>query len=179
MIGRIVDLSFGINRKQRLTLEIDGDARELYDQLHEVEKLDIEIKKHRKKRSLSANAYFHVLVNKIARAMGDSDEETKRALVTNYGVYARDDDGLIIGFKLPESVDVSKIYPYTRLYKTVTEGKRKFNCWLVYKSTHEMDTSEMAKLIDGAIEVAKELGIETDTPAQLARYKETWKMKGE
>ena len=28
-------------------------------------------------------------------------------------------------------------------------------------------------------EVAKELGIETDTPAQLARYKETWKMKGE
>ena len=50
MIGRIVDLSFGINRKQRLTLEIDGDARELYDQLHEVEKLDIEIKKHRKKK---------------------------------------------------------------------------------------------------------------------------------
>ena len=35
MIGRIVDLSFGINRKQRLTLEIDGDARDLYDQLHE------------------------------------------------------------------------------------------------------------------------------------------------
>ena len=30
------------------------------------------------------------------------------------------------------------------------------------------------RLIDGAIEVAKELGIETDTPEQLARYKEEW-----
>ena len=109
--GRIVDLSFGINRKQRLTLEIDGDARELYDQLHEVEKLDIEIKKHREKRSLSANAYFHVLVNKIARVMGDSDEETKRALVTNYGVYARDDDGLIIGFKLPAKYVIHAVGP--------------------------------------------------------------------
>ena len=40
-----------------------------------------------------------------------------------------------------------------------------------------MDTSEMAKLIDGAINVARELGIETDTPAQLAKYKESWERK--
>ena len=93
MIGRIVDLSFGINRKQRLTLEIDGDARELYDQLHEEEKLSIEIKKYRQKRSLNANAYFHVLVNKIARALGDGDDNVKKNLVLNYGVVAKDKDG--------------------------------------------------------------------------------------
>ena len=29
-------------------------------------------------------------------------------------------------------------------------------------------------LIDGAIDEAKALGIETDTPEQLARYKEEW-----
>ena len=179
MIGRIVDLTFGINRKQRLTLELDGDFRELYDQLHEVEKLDIEIKKHREKRSLNANAYFHVLVNKIARALGDSDEETKKSLVLNYGVVAKDKNGLNVGFKLPESVDVETIYPYVKLFDTRQEGKVKFNCYLVYKGTHEMDTAEMAKLIDGAIEVARELGVETDTPEQLARYKETWTKKGE
>ena len=49
-----------------------------------------------------------------------------------------------------------------------------FKCYLVYKQTHLMDSKEMARLIDGAIEVAKELGIETDTPEQLARYKEEW-----
>lgn len=179
MIGRIVDLSFGINRKQRLTLELDGDFREQYDQLHEAENLDIEIKKHRAKRSLNANAYFHVLVNKIARALGDSDEETKKNLVLNYGFVAKDKNGLSVGFKLPESVDVGTIYPYVRMFDTRQEGKVKFNCYLVYKGTHEMDTTEMAKLIDSTIEVAKELGIETDTPAQLARFKETWANKGD
>jgi len=179
MIGRIVDLSFGMNRKQRLTLEMDSDCRDLFDQLHEEPKLSIEIKKYRKKRSLNANAYFHVLVNKIARALGDSDEATKKSLVLNYGVVAKDKNGLNVGFKLPESVDVETIYPYVKQFDTRQEGKVKFNCYLVYKGTHEMDTAEMAKLIDGAIEVARELGVETDTPEQLARYKETWTKKGE
>ena len=37
-----------------------------------------------------------------------------------------------------------------------------------------MNTKEFAHLVDGAIEEAKELGIQTDTPEQLARYKEEW-----
>ena len=179
MKGRIIDLSFGINRKQRLTLEMDDDARALFDQLHEEPLLSIEIKKYRKKRSLNANAYFHVLVNKIARALGDSDEATKKNLIVNYGVIAKDENGLNIGFKLPANVDVNRIYPYTRCFDTRLEGNTMFHCYMVYKGTHEMDTAEMAKLIDGAVEVAKELGLETDTPAQLARYKETWKTKGD
>lgn len=178
MIGRIVDLTFGINRKQRLTLELEGDARQLYDQLSQVDRLDIEIKKHRKKRSNSASAYFHVLLNKIARVTGSSDEEVKKHLVLSYGVVAKDKDGKSIGFKVPEHVDVEKIYPYAKLFDVRTDNNVKFNCYLVYKSTHEMDTAEMTKLIDGTIEEAKELGIETDTPEQIARYKSMWEQKG-
>ena len=44
----------------------------------------------------------------------------------------------------------------------------------VYKESHKMDSKEFAHLVDGAIEEAKELGIQTDTPEQLARYKEEW-----
>lgn len=51
MTGRLVDLSFGRNRKQRITVEIDRDFREDFDKLKDAE-LDIEIKKHRQKRSL-------------------------------------------------------------------------------------------------------------------------------
>ncbi len=179
MIGRIVDLVLAVDRKQRLTLEIDGDARELYDELHSAEQLDIEIKKHREKRSLNANAYFHVLVNKIARALHSSDEEVKRRLVMNYGVYARDEKGLIVGFMLPVHVDAQRIYKYAKVFKQRVVGNNLFNCWLTYKRTHEMNTKEMADLIDGAISEARELGIETDTPEQLARYKELWKQKGD
>ena len=173
MRGRLVDLTIGLNRKQRVTVEIDRDFREEFDRMRGTE-LDIEIKKHREKRSKSANAYFHVLVNKIAAERGGSDEATKAALVVEYGALAKDSDGLTVGFKLPASVDASTIYPYVKCFDTREENGKLFKCYLVYKQTHLMDTKEMARLIDGAIEVAKELGIETDTPEQLARYKENW-----
>ena len=131
MRGRLIDLSIGLNRKQRITIEVDRDFREDFDRLKEAE-LDVEIRKHRNR------------------------------------------DGLTVGFKLPASVDVSTIYPYVKCFDTREENGKMFNCYLVYKQTHLMDTKEMARLIDGAIEKARELGIETDTPEQLAKYRNDW-----
>lgn len=132
MTGRLVDMAFTLGGKQRVTLEINGDFREIWDKLHQEPVLDVEIKKHREKRSLSANAYFHVLCNKISAETGESEDAVKRRLVVSYGALARD------------------------------------------KESHKMDSKEFARLVDGAIEEAKELGIQTDTPEQLARYKEEW-----
>lgn len=173
MRGRLVDMSIGLNRKYRVTVEVDRDFREDYEKLKGQE-LDVDIRKHRDKRSKSANAYFHVLVNKIASVRGGSDDATKKSLVIEYGALAKDDDGFTVGFKLPASVDVDTVYPYVRCFDVREENGKLFNCYLVYKQTRFMDSKEMARLIDGAIEVAKELGIETDTPEQLARYKEGW-----
>ena len=169
MKGRLLDFSFSLNRKQRITIELDSDFREGFDALKGAD-LEIKIKKWRRKRSLDANAYFHVLVNEIAMAKGLPDDEVKRALVVDYGTVARDDDGMVIGFKLPASVSVDDIYPYTKLYKQVEENGRLFNCYLVYKRSSAMDSKEMSHLIDGTVSEAKELGIDTDTPEQKARY---------
>ncbi len=173
MRGRLVDIAIGLNRKYRVTVELDRDFREDFDRLKNLE-LDIEIKKHREKRSLSANAYFHVLVNKIAAETGGSDEAVKRRLVVTYGAIDTDEYGLMVGFKLPANVDVDKIYPYVRYFDTREENGKLFKCYLVYKHTSDMDSKEMARLIDGTITEAKELGIETDTPEQLAKIKEAW-----
>lgn len=169
MKGRLIDFSLGWNRKQRITIELDTDFREGFDALKEAD-IEVGIKKWRRKRSNDANAYFHVLVTAIAEARGISNDEVKRMLVVDYGCLARDEDGQIIGFKLPPSVDVSLIYPYTNLYKQVEESGKLFNCYLVYKRSSEMDTKEMARLIDGAVQEAKELGIDTDTPEERARW---------
>jgi hypothetical protein len=173
MRGRLVDIVVGFNRKQRVTIALDRAFREEFDRLHGQE-LDVEIKKHREKRSKDANAYFHVLVNKIAAERGGKDDDVKRQLVVEYGALDRDEDGTVIGFKLPASVNVDKIYPYVRCFDTREENGKLFKCYLVYKHTSDMDSKEMARLIDGAIETAQELGIVTDTPEQLARYKEDW-----
>ena len=55
MRGRLVDMSIGLNQKYRITVEVDRDFREDYEKLKDQD-LDIEIKKHRDKRSKSANA---------------------------------------------------------------------------------------------------------------------------
>lgn len=35
MTGRLVDMSFSLNRKQRITLEVDSDFRSLWDKLNQ------------------------------------------------------------------------------------------------------------------------------------------------
>ena len=80
MKGRLIDISIGFNRKQRITLELDCDFREAYENLKGSD-IDVSIKKFRRKRSLDANAYFHVLINAIAMARGVGDDEIKRQMV--------------------------------------------------------------------------------------------------
>lgn len=169
MKGRLIDFSTGYNRKQRVTIELDSDFREGFDALREVD-VEVTIKKWRAKRSKDANAYFHLLVNQIAQALGQSDDEVKRSLVVRYGAVARDTNGNIVGIKLPAAVDVDRIYPYTRLYKSVEEDGKAYNCFMLYKHSSDMDTKEMSRLIDGTITEARELGIDTDTPEMKARY---------
>ena len=172
MRGRLKDLTFGEHDEQHITVTVTDDFRQEFNQLKDQE-VSIEIKKWRKPRSKSANAYFHVLVNKIASKLGEAESSVKIRLVLEYGALAKDEDGLNVGFKLPTTVDVSTIYPYVKKFDVRQENGKLFNCYLVYKRTRFMDTAEMSRLVDGAIDTARELGIETDTPEQLARYKET------
>ena len=175
MKGRILDYSLSFGGKQRITLELDTDFREGYEALKEVP-VEISIKKWRARRSSDANKYFHLLVNEIALAKGLPDDQVKIDLITQYGTYARDDDGNLIGFKLPASVDVEQIYPYTRMYKEVEEDGKRYKCYLVYKRSSNMDTKEFSHLIDGTIEVAQELNIDTDTPERASWWES---LKGE
>lgn len=173
MKGRLIDLSRGMNGRQRVTVELDADFRDGFQKLKDAD-VEVEIRKFRLKRSKNANAYFHMLVGKIAEARGLGIEEVKRLLVTEYGTLARDEDGLLIGLKLPASVDPTRVYPYTKFIEDRTENGKAYKCYLIFTQTHELDTKEMARLIDGAIHEAQELGIETDTPEQIERYKSLW-----
>lgn len=173
MRGKLKDLTFGAHGEQHITITVTRDFRENFDQLKDCD-VNVEIKKWREPRSKDANAYFHVLVNKIAEAQSLGDDEVKRRLVVEYGALAKDEDGNTLGAMLPVSADIDEFYPYTRLFKSMTLDGKEYHCYLFYKRTHTLDSKEMARLIDGAIYVAQGLGIDTDTPEQIARYKEGW-----
>ena len=124
---------------------------------------------YKEKRSLNANAYFHVLVDRIAKATRQSTAEIKKQLVFDYGAQV----GIIAleSDKYPEHAGVE----YARALNDFVSPKGK-RCvqYAVYKPTHKLDTAEMAVLIDGAVSEAKELGIETKTPEELEKIKALW-----
>lgn len=172
--GTIADFILLADGRQRITIETRDDFRLEYDRLREKE-IVVEPRVYRKPRSLDANAYFHVLVNKIAAALQATDEDTKKLLVVRYGVVDTDEDGNPMGAMLPASADVDRYFPYTRRYKTVEQNGREYCCYLFYKRTHEMDSAEMSRLIDGTVSEARELGIETMPPDELKALEALWK----
>lgn len=171
--GRLVDHIMLACGRQRITIETGDDFRGEYDRLHEKE-ISAEIKVYRKPRSMDANAYFHVLVNKIATAMDSSDEEIKKWLVVKYGTLETDEDGNAYGAMLPASADIDRFYPYTRCYKTQEMAGKTYRCYLFYKRTSDMDSKEMSHLIDGTISEAKALDIETLPPDELRSMEDLW-----
>lgn len=121
-----------------------------------------------KKRSLDANAYFHALCDEIARETQRTLDEVKIELNTTYGTLATDEDGQTLWVMLPEKAKIEKYYDYAKWYKEAEMNGKKFNYYLLYKPTHELNSKEMARLIDGTIEEAKQLGIQTKTQSELA-----------
>lgn len=147
---------------------------EYFNSLDDDTEYEISVKKIGKKRSLNANAYFHLLVGEIAEKMNIGFDQCKVNLNLEYGTIARDEQGKKIGFMLPQSVDVNSLYKYTKWFDEREIKGETFNCYIVFKETHTLDTKEMARLIDGTVQEAKQLGIETATPEELARMKALW-----
>lgn len=140
--------------------------------LKDIEILDVEAKKHRKKRSLDANAYCWVLMSKIAETIGSSKEEVYEELLQSYGYIYEDEDGYI-SVTVRAGVDMSKVEGHWKLFKESKDGR--FKSYLMIRGSSEYDTSEMARFIDMVVLEAKELGIETLPPDELERMKVAWK----
>ncbi|MPM20902.1 hypothetical protein SDC9_67340 [bioreactor metagenome] len=136
--------------------------------------VSLELSKWTHKRSLDANAYFHVLCDKIARAVSAGNDETKRNLVLEYGTQKRTEDGSPSWFVIPKGDDPLSRSKYPKWFTGVMVNGKEADAYIEYKETHTLDTSEMAALIDGTISECKELGIETLPRAELERMMGQW-----
>lgn len=172
MVGRIVDISRSLEGKFRVTFEVDEITGEMRN--HDAKAMDIEIKPHRNKRSLNANAYFHVLVGKIAEKVKISNQRAKNILLSKYGQREIFDDGPLI-ISIISEVDMMEREDIHCVSVGAGEVNGKdFTHWAVIRPSHEYDSKEMSELIDGTVEDAKELGIETLSPTELERMKAAW-----
>lgn len=150
-------------KTRRLVMQFEPNEEfgQAYEELKECEKLKLEIKPYRAKRSLNSNAYFHVLVGKIADKVGNSKPAIKNMLLSKYGQYEIENDSLI-HMIVREDVDVSEredihLSP-TSAVKELDDGKL-YRVYRLMRGSHTFNTAEMTKLIEGTIAEAKEAGI--------------------
>lgn len=167
MKGRLIDLTIGLDGVQRVTVAVLGDFRQQYDALKDVA-VDVEIKKHRELRSKDANAYCWLLISKIAEAIQPplSKDEVYVKMLKRYG------QGATAKIRNSEVSNFCRAFKYhEKLDRLVEDGVTYFRFWV---GSHEYDTKEMSLFIDGIVQEAKDLGIDTDTPEQIERFKSMW-----
>ena len=136
---------------------------------------EVEIKPYKPPRSRNANAYFHVLVDKIAEKLRRGNEDIKYEMNIEYGTPHRIDEHTLFAFKAPKGSDVRSVVKYPKyMYSTIENGKE-LDVYTVYKETHTLNSGEMARLIDGVTYEAKQLGIETLDKIELKQMIESYK----
>lgn len=171
MKGRLLDLSFTLNGKQRLVIELDDDFRQDFAGLKEHD-VSIEVKRWRKKRSLDANAYAWVLIDKIAQATGVPKTEIYRKAIREIGgvseiVCVRTE----AVDKLREGWEAHGLGWQTDVMPSKIEGCTNV---VLYYGSSTYDTQQMAALIDSLAQEAQALGIETLPPHEIARLNSLW-----
>lgn len=138
-------------------------------------RLRVEVKQYREKRSLDANSYYWVLMSKLADMLRVSKPFMHNFLLRRYG---QPDmmDGKVIEFILREELydevdQWSNIHLYPTTHVTTMQNGQQYRLYYKLKDSHEMDSAEFSKLLDGTISECKESGIEVATPEQIARMK--------
>lgn len=168
--GKVNGLTFNIKGEPILSLDIYEKNTLLreFDKLKDIEILDIKIKKHRNKRSLNANAYCWVLLQKLAEALNTSKDELYLVMLERYGQFTH----IVVK---PNVVDKVKEEWRTvrELGKITVNGKEGIQLQCYFGSS-TYDTKEMATFIDGIVSECQTLGIETMTPNELEALKSSW-----
>lgn len=134
-------------------------------ELSNLDCLDVEMKKHKRKRSLDANAYYWVLLTKLAKILRLSNAELHNNLLSKYG-FLEYIEGKTLKIVLPDTdaaykkVMDSEIY-HLRPTSDVRCGNdgNLYRTYLMLRGSSTYNTEEMSRLIDGLISECKDIGM--------------------
>ena len=162
MRGRIADFLYINPRRQRITVDLDGDFRKTYDKVKGAD-VEITVKPYRNKRSNDANAFMWALLDMLAVKTGIDKQEI-------YFDHLRRVGGNVATYcAIPAAADrmcelwnkqgsTGWGWPYDR-----TESKLDgcVNLRLYYGSS-TFDTATMSRMIDHLVQDCRACGIEPD-----------------
>ena len=169
------------SRKAEATFVLDASAADI--EKYSDKDLSVEFKKYSEKRSLDANAYYWVLVSKLAKTLEVSNNYIHNDMLRKYGqIELIDGKPMYLVLKATEeaetAVDEAETYHLkpTAQVKAGKDGEL-YRTYMMLKGSHEYDTQAMSRLIKGLANECTSLGIEVLTPEELARMMEAYDVK--
>lgn len=137
--------------------------------------LDIDIRRHTERRSLTANAYYWTVLGKLARKLHISAARLHNIMLRDYPSPVIV-DGRTVNISIPER-DYEKVYEMETIHLKPTDeifhkDGEAYRWYYLLNGSHTMSMPEFSELLDHLIEEAKEQGIETATPDQIAHMKQ-------
>lgn len=157
-----------ISRKWEVTFEINEDITASIDKIRD-KMLNLTAKIHREKRSLDANAYAWVLMQKIAEAIHTDKWSVYLMMLERYSpVFTH----IIVR---PEAVE--RVMGEWRTVKVLgpiqVNGSSGIQLQCYFGSS-TFDSKEMSSFIDGIVSECKEMGVETLPPDEIERMRREW-----
>lgn len=170
--GKLVGVARDWNTgKMTVTFQIDGEPTEEINKLLECEKLSIEAKKHRQKRSIDANALLWVCLGQIANALRADKWDIYLQMLRRYGKFT------YICVK-PAVVDsVKSQWRESEVIGEIDINGQKAVQMLCYFGSSTYNTQEFTVLLDGVISEMREMNLETPTSEDMRRSLEAWEKK--
>lgn len=164
------NVSFAWSGKPLVTFEFNEkmSALQMIDALQGAEKLSFKIDKFREKRSLNANNYAWKLLTEIGNETRQSKEDVYFLMLKRYGQSEM--------ISVLAHIPINQYVKYCEEAGESTLNGKLFKHYRVYKGSSEFDTKEMSIFLDGVVYEAKELGIQTETPNEIARLKSLWEV---
>lgn len=171
MTGRLKDIIFTRKGEQIISFITRSDFSEAFDALKDAD-VEVEIRKHRPRRSNDANAYCWTLIDKLASETAVTKEEMYRKAIRSIGGVSE-----IVCVRAEAFDKLKAVWCAKGIGWQVDQMPSKIdgcvNAVLYYGSS-TYDTGQMSSLIDNLIQDCRALGIPTDTPEQIARIKSLW-----
>lgn len=112
-----------------------------------------EIKEYKEKRSLNSNSYAWKLITEIGNVVRKSKEEVYLQMLKDYG------QSEIVS--MLSSISPVGYFKYYEKFGTGTINNKDFTHYKIYKGSSEFDSKEMSIFIDGIVQEAKQLNIQT------------------
>lgn len=177
-------LSFTAQGKPIVSMEIDEriPAVQMVDELHN-EKLSIRIKKKSKNRSLDANAYYWLLVGRLAKKMSISNNYCHNLMLRRYGVL-EEIDGQVVYWVIPDTEEATKKADESETFhikptSNVREGNDgiMYRTYLLMKGSHEYTKEEFSHLLNNVVDECKQVGIQTMMQEDIDSLLSHWRSK--